>query len=105
MKKNNKKPLVQFILFALLLNLPIQRLSAKEYQTVIVQIGKSAGAIEKKVAQLLVDRLVEAGIANTRIENEIKANRKVPFLFSYDHRNFDRRLLASIQNRESDYMG
>jgi hypothetical protein len=43
---------------------------AGEYKSVIVQIGKSAGKIEKNVAQLLVERFQENGLLNIILEDQ-----------------------------------
>ena len=45
-------------------------LLANEFNSVIIEIGSRAGKVEIKVAELLVDRLNEAGVVNTRLTFE-----------------------------------
>lgn len=59
--------------FLLFFTVFIQDLMAENYQHVVVQIGNSAGQVEKNVAQLLADRLQASGIITVRLENETKS--------------------------------
>jgi hypothetical protein len=49
--------------------LPIQPATATNYRGVVVRTGESASLVEKNVARLLVDRLLESGIVQTRIDS------------------------------------
>jgi hypothetical protein len=74
MKKNNVAYFHLLIILLFLISLPSSNVCAKEYRGALVQIGKSANAVERKVAQLLVERLIEAGVQNTIIQVETESN-------------------------------
>ncbi|MBN1351909.1 hypothetical protein JXJ21_21055 [candidate division KSB1 bacterium] len=65
-----KKYITPFIVLMLALNFPARILTAQEYQNITIQTGTSATAIEKNIARLLAERLIEAGVLATRIEHE-----------------------------------
>ncbi len=73
-KKNTVTYFHLKVFLLLLLSLPISNVSSKNYKSVVLQIGKSANSIEKNVARLLADRLLEAGIQNLCIRDETESN-------------------------------
>jgi hypothetical protein len=77
-KRNTRRSFLQFIFIVLFLSWPMQYAAAKEYNSVIVRIGKSAGAVEKNVARLFVERLSESGVVKTRIEGETESVEVAP---------------------------
>ena len=43
---------------------------ARDFNSVVVQLGSQAGDVEKRIAHLLIDRLYEAGIQNVKLVHE-----------------------------------
>ena len=74
-----KAYLLIFLGFLVLLN---QNIEAKEFKNVVVLIENSASQVEINVANLLVDRLIESGIANTQllIESKFSQNESEDFV-------------------------
>jgi len=63
-----------FLLFIMvgLLIIPINHSDAEDYKNVVVLTGINATKIEVNIANLLFDRIQEAGVTNIKIENESK---------------------------------
>ena len=72
-KKATKNISLLFVLFNLFL-IPFQLINANGFTNVVVQVGSNANEIELNIANLLIDRLKESGINNSRLESEADTN-------------------------------
>lgn len=68
--------LSKYVLFGLLTLFSLKVVSAGEFQSVEIFTGKNAGIIESKVADLLFNRLQEAGLKNTNRTQVSYINKK-----------------------------
>ena len=68
--RSTVSPVKLFIISIILLLLLFHGVSARQFDHVSIQTGKTAGQVEKNVARLLADRLSEAGVLNIQISTE-----------------------------------
>ncbi len=84
--------LISFIFLLIISNSFVTTVVAGSYTAMVVRTGKNAGAVEKNTARLLVDRLIESGVPNTRIElgeksDPLKSNVLLVLLGIPEHHN------------------
>ena len=72
--KSNLARFFLLIIFNLLvLALPDHKTSAEEFDGTVVRLGRMADAVEKNVARLLVERLMESGMKHVHLDSESSA--------------------------------